>query len=117
MLISSHLHGHDIRTIVYNGFCEVVNDHYHPIFLLFFVNRHTKNFWVITEVLDNMNGHSHLCELSGDEIGSFIKNKEVAVATSKYNVNNHQHKVFFNINQKQKSPTQKMIDDIIFLEV
>jgi len=117
MSISSHLHGHDIRTIIYNGFCEVINEHYHPIFLLFFINRHAKDFWVVTEILDNSSDHSHSCDLTEDEIKSFIENKEIAVTTSKYLGDNHQHKVFFNINQQQKSPTQKMIDEIIFAQI
>ena len=111
MSISSHLHGHDIKTIIYNGFCEVVNDHYHPIFLLFFVNKHTKDFRVITEILNEIHTHSHECELLDNEIQYFIKNKEITITTSKGK--NHRHKVLFDINQKQKQPTQKMID-IIF---
>lgn len=116
MSVSSHLHGHDIKVVIYDGLCEVVNNHYHPMFLLFFINMQKKDFSATTQMIDNINNHLHTCILSKDEIQYFVKKKEVAVATSFCATDNHQHKIFFNVNQQQKQLTKNIIDEIIFLE-
>lgn len=98
----THFHGHNIEVTVYKGLCEVNSEHHHPAFMFLFFNpSHSGEFWVLIEVIADTNDHGHECTASLEDINNFILNGELTLLTSKNEHIDHQHKLYFDINNKQ----------------
>ena len=101
MSSSSHFHGHNIEANVYRGFCEVINDHYHPVFLLLYIDQQQEKFWVSIEILNNVKDHSHKCDISNEDIEDFVSDGELTNITDELEKVDHVHKIHFNIDHRQ----------------
>lgn len=95
---AAHFHGTNAEITVFKGFCEIQAQHYHPIFLLLGIDQTRKKFWILTQVLDENNGHGHTCEITQDDIEEFLETGEVNVKTKD---GGHMHQVYFNEDERQ----------------
>ena len=98
---TSHFHGNNIDVNVYRGFCEVINDHYHPVFLLLYIDQQQGKFWISIEILNNEKDHFHNCEISNQDIEDFMSDGELTSVTEKSEEIDHRHKLHFNIDHRQ----------------
>jgi hypothetical protein len=95
---SAHYHGTNAEITIFKGFCEIVNSHHHPIFLILGIDQTKKKFWLITQVLDEDNGHAHALPVSDDDMKQFIETGEMNVETQK---DAHIHHVYFTEDDRQ----------------
>lgn len=75
-----HFNGHNVFISVFRGMCEKINNHSHPSFLFFYINRDTNEFSVYVEILDT--DHSHVIELTEKEIEAFMNEGMLLIKSS-----------------------------------
>jgi hypothetical protein len=97
---STHFHGTNTEITIFKGFCEIINKHYHPIFLMLGIDENRKKFWIITQMLEDENTHSHTCAIAEEDMKEFIAEGEMSLETQS-DKTGHSHKIYFNDDERQ----------------
>lgn len=96
---TSHLHGHNVEATVYRGLCEVVDGHYHPSFLIVFIDRARDFSSMVIDILELGSDHYHECELSEQDASDFFEEGELTIFCNEEK--GHKHKLHFAAEHKQ----------------
>jgi hypothetical protein len=100
---NNHFQCHNVEHSVYNGYCEVINGHSHPILCVITIDFEELRYWVTIEIFDiNLEGeeHCHSCFVEISKMKYFIEKEFINIETEEDDTG-HVHKIYIDLKEKQ----------------